>query len=204
MSATLTQDEKKQQKRDAEAARRKEIKQVAEEFAKREAGEPGSLNAEQRQRALNAPAGIRKKTFEVWVREGLTSTEQAERANAEREAAEAKGSRTRAPKDPEAAALAASAKESAPDLKSRFRPLEGRQLLDLFEIEKPKTGTIVVRREKGEEFKFASGDLKRFRDGGDFEKKGEVRAALATLGQGTKLWGRKFAAFILVRAEEVS
>lgn len=210
MSATLTeqeQDEKKAAKRKAEADRRAEIKKVAEEFAAREAGEPGSLNSEQRKRALSAPAGIRKETYRIYVVEGLSASEQSARAQEAREAAEAKkNGRTRTPKDPEAAALAAKAKESAPDLKSRFRPLEGRQILDLFEIETPKTGTIVVRKKKGDadEYKFTSGDLKRFRDGGDFEKKGDVRAALATLGNGTKLWGRKFAAFILVRAEEVS
>ena len=193
-----TEDAKLAAKREKEAARRAEIKAVKDEFAAREAELPSKLDADARKRALDAPAGLRKDAFRIFVETGMDSKAQAEVGRSE----EKKERKVRAAKDPEAAALAVKAAESAPGIKSKFRPLEGRQVLDLFEIA-PNGARISVTR-KGEDapVDFAKKQLVTFRDGGDFENKAEVRKSISTLGTDTRLWGRKFAAFILVAAAE--
>lgn len=166
------------------------------------------LSPDQRERAATyraGHAGLTGQSLAIYILEGKTLNEQVAAARAA-EARPARGERQgRTPKDPEGTALAAKAKALAPDLKSKFRGYEGREILDLFKIEDAGDGAIRITRtdrDGDDSTVLPRESIEAFSIGG--AKDPVVRKAFVDLGSGTRLWGRKLGLFILVRFAEVT
>jgi len=110
----------------------------------------------------------------------------------------------RQPKDPEAAALAAAARDlaRAAGLKSAYTPAEARGVLDHVTVEKAPRGVLVLARDGVEPQRMRVSVLRAFISG---EKTDDTRAAAKVMAElardlpGT-VYGRKMAAFLLAAA----
>lgn len=199
-TAGLTKDQqdaaRKAAKAEKERQRKAEIKAAKGALEKAGIDPETKLDADQRKRALNAPAGLTGKALGIFILEGKGTREQEAEAKAARETAQAKkdGRSARRSKDPEAADLAEAAKALAPEIKSSFLPKEGRQFLDLL---KGREAKELLEGALPEEKDLPMARLRRFAVEG--EKDAEVRAFIKELGKGTQLWGRKLGLFIIAR-----
>ncbi|HEX7088687.1 MAG TPA: hypothetical protein VF192_01045 [Longimicrobiales bacterium] len=203
-----TDAEKKAARAQAEKERRQIVKAIDE--AKLETT-PGKLTPEQRARALNHPDGITGKALANYILEGKTLADQIKEGQAEQQAKKAE-QRTRQnitrSQDPEAAELAKAAAALAPDVKSAFLPKDARCFLDDI-LDGKKVAALLERKvevQVGEgddaktetqTVKITLKQLEAFGVGGEKDK--EVRAHLAALGHGTRLWGRKLALMMLAQ-----
>ena len=110
---------------------------------------------------------------------------------------------TRQPKDPEATALAAAARDlaRAAGLKSGYTSGEGREVLNRFTVEKAR-GVLVITKDAGEPKRIKLAVLRAFlagEKGDDTRKAAKLMAELARDLKGM-LYGRKLAAFLIARA----
>lgn len=170
---------------------------VGEEFV--------TLTPEQKKRAATftaGHAGLSGNALATYILEGKNATAQAADAKqAEKAAAKAQKERKNLSRsnDPEAAELAQKAAALAPEVRSAFLPKDAREMLDSFKVSKDGPKTIRVERgDAVQEFQRAA--LESFAVGGDRNK--DVRKQLAELAKDTRLWGRKLALMILIRAAQ--
>ena len=204
-AATSASDQAKAARAAKEKERRAAIKAAKEALVKAGLPEDTKLDPEQRRRAaghiLNGEkGGLTGKALATYITDGTGTGAQVAKAR-EEQAAQQKAERQRTnatrSSDPEATELAQKAKALAPEVKSAFLPKDAREFIDKFE--QRKTGQhIVVKRtdvKDAEEVSIKRADLRKFAQEG--EKDTDVRAALATLGKDSRLWGRKLGLFIL-------
>lgn len=210
MPETLTPGQKEQARESARAKRkaqederRARVKTVKAQLEKAELDPETQLDEEQRKRAFESAtkkAGLGKKALAVFILEGKDGAAQNKEV-AEKQAAAKKAAKTRSnitkSGDPEASKLAVDAKALAPEVKSAFLPKDARVFLDTFKVVK-KGQKITVTRKGVDPVEFKTAALTAFSRKGDKDK--DVRAALSTLGHGTRLWGRKLGLMILVAA----
>lgn len=214
MTATQTADLTPEQKKEQRAAKERERRAIVKviDAAKLEMT-VGQLTDEQKDRAANLErdkkTGLGGKALATWVLEGaaLPTTAETDAVIAAKAKAEKTRQNVTRSADPEASELAHAAKAMAPDVKSSFLPKEARSFLADIKGDKPVEAllvrTVEVPAEKeGEaatmkEVKVTFAALERFGIKG--EKDPEVRAHVAALGHGTRLWGRKLALMILAQ-----
>lgn len=183
----------KAEKAEKERARKAVLKALDRAEFEGDAPAYKDLDEAQRRRAAMAKDGLGGSALATFILTGKSTREQTEEAKRRREAKESaeggKTRRTRASKDPEAAALAtaalALARGAKAPLKSGFRAAQARQFLEM----KGSVDPI--------EFLGApEAVVRRFVDEGAVDDATtELRAKIRELTAGTRLWGRKFAAF---------
>lgn len=190
--------EKKAKRAAQEKARRARVKAL--ETA--ELDPKTKLDEAQKERAENAPAGLRKKALAVFILEGKDSKAQMADGKKDRKVADRveKAERSKKP----GAALAARAASRAPDLRSAFLPADAQaftgEILKTGKKGERKASDLLIaalapEKEGAEPRDLPLSRLKAFAEKG--EKDTEVRAFLKETGKGTRLWGRKLGLFIV-------
>lgn len=208
-AAALTAEQKDQARKaakaEAERKRRADLKVMQAQLDKAGISDQ-ALDAEQKKRAVasaETKKGLTGKALATFILEGKDGKAQVEAAKAAKQA-EKKAEKTRQnvtrSADPEATQLAADAKALAPDVRSAFLPKDAREFLDRFNVIREGQSVTVTRTDADAEVTFKTAQLRRFAEQG--EKNGEVRAGLSTLAKDTRLWGRKLALFVAVKAAE--
>lgn len=208
---TITPEQKtaaaKAAKAKQDAQRRANEKVVKAQLEKAKLPADTKLTAEQKTRAVESAekkSGLMGKALETFIMEGKALGAQAAEAE-QAQAAKAREERTRQnvtrSGDPEAAELAAAAKKLAPEVKSAFLPKDAREFIDVFTVT-ASGQTITVKRTGAqgvegalEETQIKRAALREFAIKGEKDK--DVRTALAGIGKGTRLWGRKLGLMIL-------
>lgn len=200
---TITPEQKAEAAKAAKAEKDRERREAITAAAKalEKAGLPRDtqLTPEQRARAATSAKDKPTMTGEAlagWIRDGKSLRQQQADAKAEREGAKRRDPQRQnvtKSQDPEAAELAVAAKKLAPDVRSAFLPKDAREFIDDFKVTRSGQKITISRGDGSADFKL--GELRKFAMEG--EKNKEIRGALATLGKGSRLWGRKLALMAL-------
>lgn len=169
---------------------------VGEEFV--------TLTPEQKKRAAThtaGHAGLMGNALATYILEGKNANAQsADARQAEKAGKKADKERKNLSRsnDPAATELAQKAAALAPDVRSAFLPKDAREMLNVFTVKADGPKTVSVTRKGADTVEFAREALEGFAIGGSRDK--DVRKQLAGLAKDTRLWGRKLALMILVRA----
>lgn len=184
----------------AEAERKRRARGKALETA--ELDPKTKLDDAQKERAENAPKGLRKKALANYILEGKTSKEQEQDGRKERKVAD-RVERAKKSGKP-GAELAAAAAARAKDLRSAFLPADAQAFTKEILLQGKRNerkasdlllGALPPAKDGEETRDLDVARLSAFAEKG--EKDPEVRAFLKDTGDGTRLWGRKLGLFIL-------